>query len=304
MRKSASPCVIAALKCCRRAVENIRDLFDPDAALCSAEPVANGVLNAELLYTTVSMDFAWLVEARSSEIVNEIVKLFSTDGLTWKQAFDLRTELRDHDATGLIIEHIQKFDVEPDLVNEFRELRDKRLEECRDALGRDLKETRNEIDKAVTFGLLKESELTALIARLEKVELVFGSIARFAPAHEELRSIRDEIIGKREAQVAEVRARLTASKLREDVCNRVLAVLATGDVLSANGISTSLEVVARCRWRLTNRTRLHNFSQNLTGTLRRFWSHRMVGADRNPECLLVDFERWQRVVEKESRLVR
>lgn len=62
-RRNPSPLILSSLACCRRALENLQLLFDPEAAFPTEEPLPRPLLYADLLrIPTVSLNEQWEVE--------------------------------------------------------------------------------------------------------------------------------------------------------------------------------------------------------------------------------------------------
>jgi hypothetical protein len=78
-RRYPSPFIMSSLACCRRALENLQLLFDPEAAFPTEEPLPRPLLYADLLrIPTVSLNEQWEVEGSDWEaLVDGVLDLVS-----------------------------------------------------------------------------------------------------------------------------------------------------------------------------------------------------------------------------------
>jgi hypothetical protein len=78
-RRYPSPLIMSSLACCRRALENLQLLFDPEAAFPTEEPLPRPLLYADLLrIPTVSLNEQWEVEGSDWEaLVDGVLDLVS-----------------------------------------------------------------------------------------------------------------------------------------------------------------------------------------------------------------------------------
>jgi hypothetical protein len=71
-RRHPSPLLLSSLACCRRALDNLQLLFDPEAAFPTEEPLPRPLLYADLLrIPTVSLNEQWEVEGSDWEALVE-----------------------------------------------------------------------------------------------------------------------------------------------------------------------------------------------------------------------------------------
>lgn len=80
-RRHPSPLIMSSLACCRRALENLQLLFDPEAAFPTEEPLPRPLLYADLLrIPTVSLNEQWEVEGSDWEaLVDGVLDLVSSN---------------------------------------------------------------------------------------------------------------------------------------------------------------------------------------------------------------------------------
>jgi hypothetical protein len=248
--------VAAGVACCRKAVQDIRRLFDPDIPLPTEETTLRGLLHADLLRVPgmplteawepdrVGSDIdlgkildSWVGETLNDEqIVDGILRIVDQNEADWQEAFDTQSKMRDHAATLRIIEHVQAIGGSPEQLDDMRRKRQKGLEECRAALAEGVQDTRRKVEAAVAMGLLRESERAKFDALLVSIDDCAEDTLRFSPEHSKLRAILDLIGGNRQAQVRAVESRLATAKLAADhpALTRIRAAIKQGDVLTAN----------------------------------------------------------------------
>ncbi len=80
-RKHPSPLILSGVACCRRAMDNLYLLFDPEAAFPSEEPLPRPLLYADLLrIPSVSLNDKWEIEGSSWEaLMNGILDLVANN---------------------------------------------------------------------------------------------------------------------------------------------------------------------------------------------------------------------------------
>ncbi len=113
--------------------------------------------------------------------------------------------------------------------------REHQIAHCRAELQREIEETRRHVENAVAYGLLREEERNAFLARIQSIEIARREMLQFGPAHDELRHICDEIVLVRDKEIVHVRQRLAHVAITPDHADyaRIDAVLASGDALAA-----------------------------------------------------------------------
>ncbi|MCI0557118.1 MAG: hypothetical protein MN733_01375, partial [Nitrososphaera sp.] len=224
--------------CCRKAVQNISRLFDPEDPLQNEEPKPTHLLHPELLkVTALDLDDKWEPQSqKTDEVENAITSFLIKDKIDWYRAFQSQSDKRDHEATDRIIEYLSGNPDKSINLDDLEHSRNKGIQECRDALERDAEETQKKIETAVAFGLLRDTERMNHVALIESIVKAIPETLRFHDKHDQLRSIILTLEEKRKAEVDSVRARLDSIGLTSDngVFIRISQALDRGDVLTAN----------------------------------------------------------------------
>lgn len=235
--KNSSVLVKAGISCCRTAVEDIRILFEPNEPLPTVEPEVKYLLHAELLkIPSLPMNSDWQPEDGSQNLfVKELLKKVAQPHYDWQQAFDMRSNRRDHEATGRIIEYLQaNWETSIDIA-QLEQQRNNLIDNCRTELKIAVKETRRKLEDDVALGLLGESERLDYAAQIESIENAISTTLRFSDNLEQLRSMGEVINKNRSQKIDEVRDKLLQEIGSEHLAYaRICSVLATGDVLTAN----------------------------------------------------------------------
>lgn len=228
----------SGLVCCRRAIEQLRELFDENSTFPSEEADPRYLLHGDLLLSTaIDVDDQWEPVTSGDALECALLELAAHSVRQWEIALDAWSERRDHQATKRIIALLSRnADADPALLARLTRRRDQHVKECREALDRDILETRKQIEMGVAYGLLPEADRLDNISKVQQLETAKDSFYRFDAAHMQLRSIRDEIDGKRDAKIEQVRQRLASSGITTDnpAYTRINAVLTEGDALSAD----------------------------------------------------------------------
>ena len=220
---SASPPLRAAGTQCRVALESVDRLLAEGFGR-QEEPLPAHVLHADLLRVPGALlDADWQPRQKDDEAVTEgLQKVLASreEARDWRRAFDGAVAALDHRASGQIIEYL---DLDPDVdvdvdvdadvdeasrgngepasspqppdlnLDELRSIRAQALQRCREALAHAVAATRSAIDSAAAHGLLTESERGRFSDRTERVALALPATLRFAPPHQALRDVRDEL---------------------------------------------------------------------------------------------------------------
>jgi len=233
-----SAMIRSGVVCCRRALENLRILFDPAGRLQFGEPDLKHVLNVDLLrIPSLRLNEEWEPEEFPSEdFVRGLLKLICENDWDWRRAFGCRRDLKDHEATERIIEYLAQQPNRSIDTDELTQIRDKHIKECQEALRRDVADSLKQVESAFALGLLREGDRERLAARVSAVERSINKVLRFFEKHDELRSIRSEIQERQRTEVDGVRKRLERSQLPEDhpASARIKELLNKADVLTAN----------------------------------------------------------------------
>ncbi len=205
---SASPPLRAAGTQCRVALESVDRLLAEGFGR-QEEPLPARILHADLLRVPGALlDADWQPRQKDDEAVTEglqEVLASREEARDWRRAFDGAVAALDHRASGQIIDYL---DLDPDRdgavdktsegngelnLDELRSIRAQALQRCREALAHAVAATRGAIDSAAAHGLLTESERGRFSDRTERVALALPATLRFAPPHQALRDVREEL---------------------------------------------------------------------------------------------------------------
>ena len=238
VQQHPSPGMMGSVTACRRVVEDIGRLFDPHATFLYAEPLVPHVLQADFLRIPgLMLNDEWEPATyESAAILDMILQLIATDPCSWPQALEAQSEKRNHEATARIIEYLEAYPQEGVSIDTLKTSRTKHLDDCHAALRRDIESTRHDVNNALTFGWLRESEFRDYDATLENMLLSLEETVRFVEKHAELQSMRHALDEKRTADVETAWARLQTEHISSEhpAHDRIRHVLEIGDVSTAN----------------------------------------------------------------------
>ncbi len=234
-KKNSSVLVKAGIACCRTAVEDIRNLFDPNQPLSTFEPKVKYLLHAELLkLPSVPMNSDWEPEEGSENLlVKEIITRF--DDCNWWQAFQARSNHKDHEATDRIIEYLRNYPDASINIDELEKQRNDRINQCRSELQEVLKATRRKLEGDVALGLLEEKDRLDYAGKIDNIENAIATTLRFGEKISRLQAIAEALNLNRSEKIAQYRDKL-GQKIGADHPDyaRISSVLDTGDILTAN----------------------------------------------------------------------
>lgn len=213
-RYSSAP-ILTSIACCCRTIEQIRRLFDPDAAVPTDEPDPRIEIHAELLrIPNLALNELWEPEATSQELENDILQLLIRGAVDWRAAFDARCDEGDHEATERLLQlDVWKSDDERD---ELANSRERRLAECQAALERDIASTRARVEEALSLGLIQEHDHDHFESEIAAVESASTATLRFPAWHRRLNEIREGIERRRQYEIQRVRNRFDELQLPEN----------------------------------------------------------------------------------------
>lgn len=238
--KNSSILLKAGIYYCRTAVEDICNIFKPNAPLPTSEPDVKYLLHAELLkIPSLSMDSDWQPEIKSPELlVKEITNLVNKSPSSWEIAFQSRIQNKDHEATERIIEFLRlqkETSIDTDKLEQQREIE---IKYCREGLKRAINDTRKLLEDNVALGLLRETERLDYASQIERIETILETILRFSDNILYLQNISDAINTKRQEKIDDTREKLQnlIPELGQEnpAYARISVVLDKGDVLTAN----------------------------------------------------------------------
>jgi RNA polymerase sigma factor (sigma-70 family) len=236
--------ILAGIACCRKAVEDIGNIFDPDTELPTAEPYLKHILHADLLrMPSIPINDAWELDIANAEGgIDGILELVKNDIWDWQQAFDMQSyvcsskAVGNHEATAHIIKYLEH-NPEPTLdLAQLKDERNNRIEECQVILQEQVETTSKQLENAVAFGLLRETDRTAYAAQIESIKNALETTMLFSEKIEQLRAIGEAISAKRQEQIDRVSEQLESLQqtgIADADRTRICSVLEQGDILTA-----------------------------------------------------------------------
>ncbi|MEG4345530.1 sigma-70 family RNA polymerase sigma factor [Microcoleus sp. A003_D6] len=236
--------ILAGIACCRKAVEDIGNIFDPDTELPTAEPYPRHILHADLLrMPSMPINDAGELDLANPEAgIDGILELVKNDIWDWQKAFDMHSyvcsskAVGNHEATAQIIEYLEH-NPEPTLdLAQLKDERNNRIEECQVILQEQVETTSKQLENAVAFGLLRETDRTAYAAQIESIKNALETTRLFSEKIELLRAIGEAISAKRQEQIDRVSEQLNSLQqtgIADADRTRIRSVLEQGDILTA-----------------------------------------------------------------------
>lgn len=225
----------AAIAACRCSLEDLWTLFDSETSISTQESEPKHILYAELLkLPTVQLNDLW--EPCGKEDVTEaLLKVLAEGRSDWLTAFEFRSAQSDHLTTGWILEYLETQPGDQNAAAELRQTRERRIEECRNALALELKATREDVEGAVALGLLMEKEHLDIAADISGIEATIPQAIRFDESFGLLRECREKIKHKRDEGVEAVKQRLSdvGISVNHPAYERIINVLEGGDISTA-----------------------------------------------------------------------
>jgi hypothetical protein len=211
-RSTTSLMLLTGLMHCRRALDSIWSLFDPQFALPDAEPDPKLLLYGNLLRVpSITLDYEWIPDSTDrGHILTEVLKVIADPGADWKSAFEVNKDKKgDHVATQRIITYLQAHpDAEPSLDPvSLSLLRDKSLREWRDTLRQKIENTRREVERGYANDWLKEDESDNYLKRIQGTRDTLDEVLRFTSKIAQLDSIHEDINRKLNVEKKRVQAR-------------------------------------------------------------------------------------------------
>jgi RNA polymerase sigma factor (sigma-70 family) len=236
--------ILAGIACCRKAVQDIGNIFDPDTELPTTEPDPRHILHADLLrMPSIPINDAWEVDIATPEAgIDGILELVKNDIWDWQQAFDMHSyvcsskAVGNHEATAQIIEYLELYP-EPKIdLAQLKDARNNRIEECQVILQEQVETTSKQLESAVAFGLLRETDRTAYAAQIESIKNALETTRLFSEKIELLRAIGEAISAKCQEQIDRVSEQLESLQqtgIADADRTRICSVLEQGDILTA-----------------------------------------------------------------------
>lgn len=244
--------ILAGIACCRKAVEDIGNIFDPDTELPTAEPYLKHILHADLLrMPSIPINDGWELDIANAEAgIDGILELVKNDIWDWQQAFDMQSyvcsfkAVGNHEATAQIIEYLEH-NPEPKLdLAQLKDERNNRIKECQVILQEQVETTSKQLENAVAFALLRETDSIAYAAQIESIKNALVTTRRFSEKIEQLRAIGEAISAKRQEKIDRVSEQLESLQqtgIADADRTRICSVLEQGDILTAEEYISMLQ---------------------------------------------------------------
>ncbi|MDY7004428.1 MAG: sigma-70 family RNA polymerase sigma factor [Cyanobacteriota bacterium] len=230
--------VLAGISCCRKAIEDIRALFDPDEPLPRVKGKPEHIIHAPLLkISSLPMNEQWEPDVSDlEEIVDGIIQTVANGEKTWEQAFEERCQQRDHEATERIIEYLRTDSSELINIEQLELKRNYAVNDCCAYLLDEIKKTSNKVEEAVALGLLRETERLGYAGQIEALTDEIKTVLRFSAKFKQLHSIEEAIRNKQHEEVARMRNELKEEGIESNhpAFDRINTVLEKGEILTAN----------------------------------------------------------------------
>ena len=226
-----------ALEFSNESVKSIKNLLSPDASLPSDEILPNILLNADLLRLSgISLDENWEPrEEDKSVICEQLAKLVEFES-SWESIYYQHAELKNHASTGKIIELLKCLGDPGEECSTIELLRSASISELIKNLYDKTNQTRNKVEEAYSFGILRDSQRIYAISEIDAIDTTMAFILDFALPHNILDKICDMISTARECQIEEVRNQMVKRGInkKHTAFAKINALLDLGDVLTAN----------------------------------------------------------------------
>ena len=236
-REQPSQPALAGIAIARHALAQLGALFGADTLLTNHELEAKLLLNGPLLADPeLAFDTEWDAQAPIDILRAGLLRLAACQTIHWRAVQDAYAQRGRLDAAGWLLEYLQvQADDQVDLT-ELSHQHTVLLAEQRNRLERLTQQTSKEIDQAVAFGLLRESERNQYIGNVQVVELVIPTALRCDDLEQTLHKIREDIANLRKTQIERTRERLVAQGITDGhpAYAHIEHALETGDALSAN----------------------------------------------------------------------
>jgi hypothetical protein len=167
-------------------------------------------------------------------LLEALLELIEPGPLDLRQAFARQSVLCNHRATGWILEALRWQGESAEGLDALHRQREQDLESCRAALRRQIDHTRTEIERAVCYDLVPESQRLELMARVETVAA--EEVLDFGPEQSRLVEIDQALQALRTQRIAEVHRKLEGTTIQRDHpadYDRIQEALRRGDFLTA-----------------------------------------------------------------------
>lgn len=221
--------ISAGIAACRRAMQNVHDLFDPRISPPNHEPDPRHILNGILLKIPhLSLNSRWEPELELPALETELLDFLSKPEPTWLEALEMHGQLHDHSATERLLE----LDVwgNSSSREELHMERRKQISDCRTVLERESAELTALLRELSASGLIDPQDQTGLESRLDRLSKGIDKVLDFSPIESQFTQIRNVLERRRSAMAA------TQGEMNGTAANGALAMPGLRRLPRTNGL--------------------------------------------------------------------
>ena len=234
--QSTSRSISGAGRMCLSSLQDLFLAFEPSSPDVDREEKVRNLLNLPLIALPGQLsDESWeRYDKYDIQFLRRLLLLIKNKKYSAEESFKELCEARDHAATARVIAYLQESGRGPD-PTPMLEKRLEMLDQCRNALARDIEETTEKLKKAVALGFFQENSFTSLMGDIRGLEQCREDILSFSEAHSKLAGVRAQVVERRLSVVESIRCQLVESVPEDHPCyERVASTLDSGDVHTAN----------------------------------------------------------------------
>lgn len=226
----------ASATACRRSIVEIQDILEQRITMRDDDLDSRLLLHGILLADPeIEVGEDWNPKYTDEHLLYAVLRIAEQQPVNWNHAIEQRSASLDHVLTGRIIEYLRTCPAEGVDISKLEDRRKQHIGECRRQLEYLKTKTSRQVEGAVAYGLLRESERYEAISKIQKLETTAVHDLRFDIHMNDLSSIGRDIESKRQKQIEGVRQRLKANLDSEHAdYTRIQQVLDAGDPLTAN----------------------------------------------------------------------
>ena len=238
----------AAALAAYRALDDLQNFFRAEATIPSVKAPWWQALNADLLHVQgLSLDETdWSPRWDHFSGPEPLVALLAAiTPPPWPESFSLAAERCDHTTTWRIVEWLRAppLSMAQTDIDRLEADRERGLHRCRKTLATLIEKTRDEIERAVGYGYLGESERLELTSRL--ADVANSETDDIESLEQRLDTIAEFVTDSRERYIGEIRNRLKGIAIPDtypdNMLGRIDQLLESGDILTANEYVALLE---------------------------------------------------------------
>jgi hypothetical protein len=181
--------ISAGIAACRRAMQNVHDLFDPRVPPPCREAEIPQVLHGDLLKIPhLALNARWEPELDPLALETELLELLSKPDPTWIEVWEMHSQWHDHVATERLLE----LDVWGSITQRqaLETVRQADIDRCRESLSREVVELRNLLEEIAEAGTLNQHDHSGFASRLERIDKSIERSADFFAVEVQLAQIR------------------------------------------------------------------------------------------------------------------